>query len=260
MNEPSYPPYGSMPASTPASQPQTVRIKVPAIRPVVTYVLIVICILVYLGQFASQSYYGFDLLAVLGMKVNDGILAGQIWRLFTAMFLHGSLVHIAFNMYALYSLGRSIESSYGHFRFVLLYMVGGVAGNVASFALTPENSLGSSTAIFGLLAAEAVFFYQNRELFARQSSRALSNIASIALVNLVIGFTAANIDNWGHIGGALGGAAFAWLAGPLLKVEGFFPNLELADQRDVNRAWLTATGLGFVLVLIVAVLIFFQQG
>jgi rhomboid protease GluP len=243
-----------------AAQPQTVLVKTPSTRPVVTYILIALCVLVYLGQFGSQAYYGFDLLALLGMKINEGILAGQIWRLFTAMFLHGSLVHIAFNMYALYSLGRSIESSYGHLRFTLLYLVGGVAGNVASFGFTPENSLGSSTAIFALLAAEAVFFYQNRQLFARQSSRALSNIASIALVNLVIGFTATNIDNWGHIGGALGGAAFAWLAGPLFKVEGFFPDLELADQRGTNQAWLAATGLGFLLVLIAAVLIFFRQG
>lgn len=258
MNYPDFPPSAPpTPESQPPS-PQLVRLSAPSVRPVVTYGLIALCVVVYLGQFASQAYFGFDLLAGLGMKVDESILAGELWRLFTPMFLHGSLLHIAFNMYALHSLGRGLEGTYGHVRFLLLFLVGGVAGNVASFAFTPANSLGSSTAIFGLLAAEAVFFYQNRAIFTNQASRALSNIATIAIVNLVIGFTAANIDNWGHIGGALGGAAFAWLAGPLLKVSGLYPNLELVDERGTNQAWLAATGVGFFLALIAALLIFLR--
>lgn len=260
MSNSVFPPTASPTPPLQPPPPPMVRLSAPSTPPVVTYTLIALCILVYLGQFASQTYFGFDLLAELGMKVNQGILQGQLWRLVTPMFLHGSLVHIAFNMYALHSFGRGLESSYGHLRFLLLYLIGGVAGNVASFGFTPENSLGSSTAIFGLLAAEAVFFYQNRELFAKQAGRILSNIASIAAINLLIGFTVPNIDNWGHIGGALGGAAFAWLAGPLLKVEGFFTDLKLVDQRGSNQAWLAATGLGFLLALLSAVLIFFRLG
>jgi rhomboid protease GluP len=167
-------------------------------------------------------------------------------------------MHIAFNMYALYNLGRGLERSYGHFRFLLLFLFGGVAGNLASFALTPSGSLGASTAIFGLLAAEGIFFYQNRRLLAGQASRAISQIISIAMVNLFIGFTVPQIDNWGHIGGLLGGAAFAWIAGPLLQVEGTFPNLELTDQRGLRLTWLAATGLGFLLALFTALLILFK--
>lgn len=252
-------PTADSPAPTPPPPPM-VRLTPPSVSPVVTYTLIGLSILVYLGQYASQVLLGFDLPAVLGLKVNEGILAGQLWRLFTPMFLHGSLLHIAVNMYALHSLGRGLERSYGHFRFLLLYLIGGVAGNVASFALTPENSLGSSTAIFGLLGAEAVFFYQNRALLAGQARQALSSITTIAIVNLFIGFTVPQIDNWGHIGGALGGAAFAWLAGPLLKVEGFYPNLELVDQRGSNQAWLAGAGVGLLLALIAALLIFLRLG
>lgn len=255
MSLPSYPPAASPP---PETQPPPVQLRAPSYPSVVTYVLMALCILVYLAQYAFQVFWGLDLLAWLGMKVNEDIQSGQLWRLFTPMFLHGSPIHIAFNMYALHSLGRGLERTYGHFRFLLLYLVGGVAGNVASFALTPENSLGSSTAIFGLLAAEAVFFYQNRRLFAGQANRALSNIATIAVINLIIGFSAANIDNWGHIGGALGGAAFAWLAGPLLTVEGFYPNLEVVDQRGTNQVWLAAAGLGLLMALIAALLIFLR--
>jgi rhomboid protease GluP len=238
--------------------PQYVKVRAPSVSPIVTYVLMGVCILVYLGQMAGQYILGFDLLAGLGAKVNEAILEGQLWRMVTPMFLHGSLMHIAFNMYALYNLGRGLERSYGHFRFLLLFLFGGVAGNLASFALTPSGSLGASTAIFGLLAAEGIFFYQNRRLLAGQASRAISQIISIALVNLFIGFTVPQIDNWGHIGGLLGGAAFAWIAGPLLQVEGTFPNLELTDQRGLRLTWLAATGLGFLLALFTALLILFK--
>jgi membrane associated rhomboid family serine protease len=198
------------------------------------------------------------LLAALGAKVNEYIMQGEIWRLFTPMFLHGSLAHIGFNMYALYSLGRGLENGYGQQRFLLLYLVAGVAGNVASFAFSPQPSLGSSTAIFGLLAAEAVYFYQNRALFGGRAGQVLSQIGTIALINIVIGLSAPNIDNWGHLGGALGGAAFAWVAGPLLKVEGFFPDFKVVNQRSLHQAWLAATGLGFVLGFITLLLILFR--
>ena len=246
------------PAEPTGQQPQMVRVNMPTVRPVVTYTMLGLCVLIYLGQMASEAVLGQDLLAALGAKVNEWIVQGELWRLFTPMFLHGSLTHIAFNMYALYSLGRGLENGYGHQRFLLLYLVGGVAGNVASFAFSPQPSLGSSTAIFGLLAAEAVYFYQNRELFGGRASQVLTQIGSIALINLVIGLSSPNIDNWGHLGGALGGAAFAWLAGPLLKVEGFYPEFKLVDQRDLRQAWLAATGLGFVMALIVLVLILFR--
>ncbi len=254
----SLPPAPAEPAPE-QPQPQYIKVHAPSVPPSVTYALIAVCILVFIGQMASEYLLGYDLLAGLGMKVNEGILAGHLWRLVTPMFLHGSLVHIAFNMYALYSLGRGLEISYGHLRFLLLFLLGGVAGNLASFAFTPNPSLGSSTAIFGLLAAEGVFFYQNRKLLAGQASRALNQIASIAAINLLIGFTVPQIDNWGHIGGALGGAAFAWFAGPLLQVEGIFPNLEIVDQRGPRLTWLTASGLGFLLALITALLIFFRS-
>jgi len=187
-------------------------------KPTITYALLGITIFIYILQFASQQLYGADIPAYFGVKADQLIIAGQWWRLFTPMFLHGSVMHIGFNMYALYLLGPTLERFYGHGRFLLLYVLAGFAGNVMSFLMTPGPSLGSSTAIFGLLAAQAVFLLQNRRYFDQQrTSQALRNIIIVAAINFIIGLSP-GIDNWGHLGGFIGGGIFAWLAGPRMGV------------------------------------------
>ncbi len=100
---------------------------------------------------------------LLGLKVNELIVQGQYWRLLTPMFLHGDILHLGFNMYALYIFGPSLERYFGHLRFITLFVLSGFAGNVLSFMFSAAPSLGSSTAIFGLLGAEGVFLYRNRQ-------------------------------------------------------------------------------------------------
>jgi rhomboid protease GluP len=202
----------------------------PVFRPYVTFVLIGICVGVYLLQLGTQTLLGVDIPASLGVKVNDLILHGQVWRLFTPMFLHGSIIHIAFNMYALFNIGPTLERFYGRGRYLGLFLLSGFAGNVMSFMFSQSPSLGSSTAIFGLLGAEGVLLYQNRELFGNVASRALSQVVMIAVVNLIIGLTP-GIDNWGHVGGLIGGTLFAWFGGPLLQKQGLFPSYAVATGR-----------------------------
>ena len=236
---------GSVNQQPPAQQPQPVRIPVefPAQRPVVTYAILVVTTVFFLLQMLSGLLFGVDYPANLGMKVNQFIRMGQVWRLFTPLLLHGSLVHIGFNMYALYSIGRSLERYYGHMRFFLLYIVAGFAGNVLSFLFTTANSLGASTAIFGLIAAEGVFILQNRSLFGKQQSqRMLSNIGMIIVINLMLG-TSASIDNMGHLGGLIGGLAYAWLAGPILHVHQSAFRLQLEDNRPASQIWVSAVGV-----------------
>ena len=156
-----------------------------------------------------------------------------MWRFLTPALLHASIPHILFNMYALFSFGTGLERHFGHGRFLLLYVLGAYTGNVVSFLLSGGYSVGASTAIFGLLGAEAVFLFQNRELFAGQFGRAIQNVIFIAIVNLIIG-TQPGIDNWGHVGGLLGGLMFTWFAGPIWKIEGVPPALHLVDQRSTR--------------------------
>jgi rhomboid protease GluP len=195
-----------------------------------------VTIAVFAMQMLSKSLAGYDIPAMLGIKANELIIAGQFWRLLTPMFLHSSssIFHIAFNMYALYALGPALESHYGHGRFIALYVLSGFAGNVFSFLFTTSPSLGASTAIFGLLGAEAVFLYRNRELFGSAAQRALTNVVVIAVVNLIFGLQP-GIDNWGHIGGLLGGTFFAWFGGPLYHVEGSYYGARLVDEHGTPQ-------------------------
>lgn len=241
-----------------APVPRTqVAVQTPEIRPVVSYALLAITLIVFLAQMASQQLLGTDIPAALGMKVNVLIAEGQVWRLITPVFLHGGILHIGFNMYALFILGPGLERYFGHGRFFMLYFLSGYAGNVLSFMFSQAPSLGSSTAIFGLLAAQGVFVYRNREVFGGFARRALTNVIWIAAVNLLIGLTP-GIDNWGHLGGLLAGSLFAWFAGPLIEVEGMLPSLRLVDARDPGDAWRAGLAVGFLFLLVASVSIFLQ--
>jgi rhomboid protease GluP len=231
----------------------------PVFRPYVTFVLIGICVVVYLLQLGTQTLLGVDIPASLGVKANDLILQGQVWRLFTPMFLHGSIIHIAFNMYALFNIGPTLERFYGRGRYLGLFLLSGFAGNVMSFMFSQSPSLGSSTAIFGLLGAEGVLLYQNRELFGNVASRALSQVVMIAVVNLIIGLTP-GIDNWGHVGGLIGGTLFAWFGGPLLQKQGLFPSYAVMDAHGNRDAILAGAGVGGLFFFLTIAVMFMRRG
>ena len=208
--------------------------------PWVTYTLLGITVLMFAGQYLTESQMGIDLFAAYGAKINQAIIAGQFWRLVTPIFLHASLIHIGFNMYALFALGPGLERYYGRVRFLLLYFLSGIAGNVVSFYFSPNASLGASTSLFGLVAAEAVFIYRNREFFGKQARSLLGNLFLIVAVNLMLGLSP-GIDNWGHMGGLVGGLAFAWMSGPLLSIN-WLPGggYHMVDQNLSPRIWLYA--------------------
>ncbi len=228
-----------------------VAFNLPPIKPWVTYVMMGLTVLIYGLQSLSTYLTGYDLPYVLGGKVNSLILQGQVWRLLTPILLHGSILHIGFNMYALYIFGPSLERYYGHWRYLLLYLLGGYCGNVLSFLLSANPSIGASTAIFGLVAAEAVFIYCNRMLFGQRARGMLINLAVVVVVNLLLGLQP-GIDNWGHLGGLIGGLVFAWVAGPNYKVQPSSTGLELKDVHSKHEAWwgfLLAGGLFTAIVI-----------
>ncbi len=214
----------------PESQSSSQQVAVSLVRPRWAYILLGITVTAYLLQLLSQAVLGYDLLVALGAKSSELIRAGQFWRLFTPILLHGSITHIGFNMYALFILGTDLESRMGHGRFLLLYMLAGFAGNVFSFLLSDGISVGASTAIFGLIAAQGIFLYQHRTLLVN-ARRALNGLLSVLAINLVISLTP-GIDLWGHLGGLLGGLIFAWFAGPRWVPEGTYPYLSIRDQRE----------------------------
>jgi membrane associated rhomboid family serine protease len=180
-----------------------------AVNPTVTYVLIAINALVYVGTTAGGTTLAggghggsaFHDLALWGPGVADG----DVWRLVTGGFLHWSVFHLAVNMYALYVLGRMLEPALGHVRFGALYGASLLAGSFGALLLTPNSlTAGASGAIFGLLGA-AIVMARNRgiDLMA-------SGLGPVLLINLAITFFPGfNISIGGHIGGLIGGALAA---------------------------------------------------
>ncbi len=240
------------PEAPQAGASRAVRVSLPASVPYITYTIIGLTAFIYLLQLGSTFIYGYanaaaqlDWLEAYGARINELIRAGELWRLLTPVLLHASVPHILFNMYALFIFGPGLERNFGHWRFLILYVLGGFAGNVLSFLLSNGYSVGASTAIFGLVGAEGIFLYQNRKLFGNQFRRAIGNVIFVVAVNLFLGLTP-GIDNWGHVGGLLGGLIFAWFAGPTWEVEGLMPELHLVDQREPRD---TVTGAAVVILI-----------
>jgi rhomboid protease GluP len=224
-------------------QPQRIAVRMPQRQAFVVYALLGLTILIFLlqmttesGQFGRCPFFNeTDLPVCYGLKVNELILDGQWWRLIAPVFLHANLLHIGFNMYALYVLGPELERHFGHWQFLALYLLSGFAGVVLSFLLTPNASLGASTAVFGLLGAQGAFVYLNRKLFGRRAQAMLRSIVNIAVINLLIGLATPSIDNWGHIGGLVGGGLFALIAAPVYRVEGEEAEYKLVNRTPQNR-------------------------
>ncbi len=173
------------------------------------------------GAVISESIWG-----ATGIAGN-----GEWYRLFTAMFLHYGVIHLLLNMYALWILGRELERALGSLRFVALYLVAGLGGNVAAYFFTGPNeaSAGASTAVFGLMAAMLVLL--------RRLKLSVAPILPIIVINLIFTFTISNISVPGHIGGL---------------VAGFFAAVALAYAPRERRNLVQGLGLGaIVLVLLI---------
>ncbi|HOB20502.1 MAG TPA: rhomboid family intramembrane serine protease, partial [Candidatus Atribacteria bacterium] len=135
----------------------------------------------------------------------------------TAMFLHIGIMHLFFNSYALYASGPIVEKLYGKLRFVLVYIVSGLTGSLFSYVFSPYPAAGASGAIFGLMGSLLYFRRRRRDIYQRVFGPRLLMIIAI---NLFYGFVQPGIDNWGHIGGLVGGYLVGNATG-LYKERGF---------------------------------------
>ena len=186
----------------------------------VTLVLIALNVIVFVAEAAVSLLAGARMgvsldiptrvLVDMGAMYAPLVQAGELFRFVTPMFLHMDLMHLAFNMVALYSVGEVLERVLGRGNFLLLYFVGGITGNAVSYAADvllgggPTVSAGASTSVFGLFVAVAllgVLHKGNRRMFAEYSKGMLGIIG----VNVAYTLLVPSISVSGHLGGALGG-------------------------------------------------------
>lgn len=178
-------------------------------RPILTYVIIIINLVVFGLLTLAGGSTNTSVLVFFGAKVNELIRAGEVWRLFTSMFLHIGIIHLAFNSFALYALGPLVEQIAGRWRFLLIYISSGLLGSLASFYFTDAISAGASGAIFGLLGALVAHSRKNPTLWKSGFGK---NLVIIILLNLSLGIMQPGIDNFAHLGGLFCGLILGFIS------------------------------------------------
>jgi rhomboid protease GluP len=198
-----------------------------------TYTLIAINVVIYFVMQTNRNLR--DTIYANNWLTGDLALGEfQLQRLLTAMFLHGSAVHLFFNMFSLYNVGRQVERLYGQARFLIIYFLGGLLGSIMSAGIGDYNtaSVGASGAILAILAAHLWLLYRNQVFFGERVQQALRFEVIYLGMFLVLGFAPGSvIDNWGHIGGFLGGLLIAYL----LPVQLQPVRLKTSNQQSDNQ-------------------------
>jgi membrane associated rhomboid family serine protease len=187
-----------------------------------THIIIGINILVYLVlALLSQNFLTISLDALVQMGGQVGILvaAGQYWRIFTAMFLHFDVAHIGLNMLSLYFIGSLVEIFYGKWRYLVIYLLSGIAGGIVTYFLIPQNilSAGASGAIAGIFGALGAFFLVNRRALGPTANAMLSQLGFWLLINVAFDFSVPNIGWQDHLGGLIAGLILGVVLLPPLR-------------------------------------------
>ncbi len=237
----------------PPFAPQPAPLRLPLTRPRLVYALMAIIGLVFVVEELSGGSQVTRVLINLGANYAPRVAAGEYWRLFTANFLHIGFFHVALNGYALYVLGQESEAIYGPARFLVIFLLASVSGAIASFAFTYGLSAGASTGIFGLIGTMIAYFVRNRKVFGAMGRSRLNNLLFVAAINVVYGLSVPGIDNWGHVGGFLGGLLLGWLLCPFYQIETADDgSRRVIDRNSLQAEWI---GVGLVVILLIVAVV-----
>ncbi|XP_058751264.1 RHOMBOID-like protein 9, chloroplastic [Vicia villosa] len=161
--------------------------------------------------------------SLYGAKINDLIMVGEWWRLITPMFLHAGILHLGLSCWALVSFGPQVCKSYGSLTFFLIYILGGVSGNIASFLHTPDPTVGGTGPVFAIIGAWLIYQFQNRDVIANDDSE---NLFKKAMIITALGFILCNlgpVDEWSHTGATFTGMVYGFLTSSTLQLDDTSP-------------------------------------
>lgn len=226
------------------------------IEPYVTYAIIAVTVAIGMLALAIPDFeiWSQDTLAL----TKYGVYTGEYWRLGTVVLVHGGILHLAFNMYALFIVGPIVEQLYGHWRFLLIYVLCGLGGSAASYAFSDARaSVGASGAVFGLFGMLLVADRIHKPALTRNARNLTAQIGGLIAVNLVIGFVATGIDNAAHIGGLVTGAILGLVMVPIAPTMATFWTNVASSKLQIGLTrlgWLVGTVivLGVVAALVAA--------
>ena len=201
-------------------------------KPIVTMMLIFINVIVYLLSLVDYN-------GILNNFANYYLYVqnGEYYRLITAAFFHADLIHLLCNMYSLAIIGKEVETVLGKKKFIFVYFMSAILGSLFSGVLANYSSIGASGAIFGLLGTLVYFGYHYRLYLGNVI---MTGIVPVIILNLVIGFMNPMIDNFGHIGGLIGGV----FSGMIVGIEG-----KTSKSDTINGIIITTILIGFLLYM-----------
>ncbi|MEP6680017.1 MAG: rhomboid family intramembrane serine protease [Chloroflexota bacterium] len=189
--------------------------------PIITWALVAINVIVFLVDGSLSGGWQLGLFGGGGPLVQAGavygplVAQGEWYRLLTSAFLHLGLLHLAFNMYALYLFGPIVEQMYGHLEYLAIYLLCAAGGSVLTILAAPNQpAAGASGAIFGLFGLAFVVGRRHRVLLGREARALLSQVGLLLVVNLVITFSVSGISWTGHVGGMIVGGLIGFLLPP----------------------------------------------
>ncbi len=227
-------------------------VAIPLNKPFITYITLGVIVLVWVAMTMAGGSEELEVLIQFGANSGWHILVrGEYWRLFTSMFLHIGLLHLAFNSYALFLFGVEMERIYGPTRFTVLYILAGLFGSFASYASKGPLTLsaGASGAIFGVIGMNLAYFLLHRQAFGKFGRQRINTVVIIIIINLIFGFTVPGIDNIAHIGGLVVGFLLGYALAPHYKMaDELTGQAHLIDTNSMLKRW-------WVPVLAVAILI-----
>jgi membrane associated rhomboid family serine protease len=206
-------PQSAPPDQRPVSEsPKNV---LPQFFPGLTITLLIVNIAIFMIMWWSGGASNSLNLIMFGALIGPTFRAGDYFTLLTSAFLHLNFLHLALNMYALWTMGPLLENLLGTFRFALVYFVSAITGSLLSLCFVKAASAGASGAIFGVAGAMLVLGYRYQRFLRPQLMSVLGpGLVPFFLYNLVFGLVSSEINLAAHIGGAIGGAAYAFIFRP----------------------------------------------
>lgn len=201
--------------------------------PYVTYALIGIIVAVW----AIDTFLGNILIELGAMNGVAIIQYSQLWRMFTAIFLHVGIAHLGFNGFALYSLGREAELLFGRGRYLVVFLLSGLGGNLLSLAFKGlgELSVGASGGVFGIIGMNLAYFIFHRDRLGEFGTKKRNSMIQLIVLNLILGFSIPNINNLAHIGGMVAGIILGYLLAPRLQLDE--TSFNIIDRADLRHRW-----------------------
>ena len=203
--------------------------------PPATIGVLAVLVAIFAAEVATGALASAEGMLRAGALSRASVAAGQLWRMLTAVFLHGGVEHLVGNAIALVVLGMICEHAFGRTQFLFLFVASGLAGSVLSVVMAPGPTVGASGAIFGLQGAAIVLLRRHRDRLVMRAGRIGVVLIVWALYTIAQGAFMPFVDNGAHIGGFLGGALVARGLHPVVLDS----PTEEERARIRRRGWLT---------------------